>query len=235
MSQERGEEAGRFELPEYLPVDDLAPGTNVVVSGPTAAGARRVALALAAAGDRDEGLLLVSMDVGGEALLAHCETVAEDLDRERVAVVDCSGAADDQRRFAAAVGDIDGPGDVGAVGMETSRLYEELIARGHDQVRVGVVSVSTLLLSADLPTVSQFLHALTGRVVALGDLGVFLVDSTAGDRRATEALERFCDHRVTVRREDDGRPAVRIDDVVRPGGLGEWTAFDPPWDVEERD
>jgi len=235
VSQERGEGAGRFELPEYLPVDDLDPGTNVVVSGPTAAGARRVALALATAGAPGEGLLLVSADVGGEALLAHCEEVAGELDRERVAVVDCSGTDDEQRRFAPGVGDIDGPGDVAAVGVEASRLYEELLARGHDQVRVGVVSVSTLLLASDLPTVSQFLHALTGRVVALGDLGVFLVDSSAGDPRATEALERFCDHRVTVRREDDGRPAVRVDDVARPGGLGEWTAFDPPWDVVERD
>jgi KaiC/GvpD/RAD55 family RecA-like ATPase len=231
MNQERGEEAGRFAVPEYLPVDDLDPGTNVVVSGPTATGARHVALALATAGAPEEGLLLVSADVGGESLLAHCESVGGDLDRERVAVVDCSGADDAQRRFAPGVGEIDGPGDVGAIGMEASRLYEELIERGHDGIRVGAVSVSTLLLESDLSTVSQFLHALTGRVVALGDLGVFLVDSAAGDRRATETLERFCDRRVTVRREDDGRPAVRVDDVARPGGLGDWTAFDPPWEI----
>lgn len=233
MTQAPGEESGQFGVPEYLPIDDLDSGTNVVVSGPTAAGARRVALSLATAGDPEEGLLLVAADVGGASLLAHCESLDGSLERERVAVVDCSGTDDDQRRFAAAVGEIDGPGDVGAIGMETSRLYEELIERGHDGIRVGVVSVSTLLLSSDLSTVSQFLHALTGRVVALGDVGVFLVDSTAGDRRATETLERFCDHRVTVRREDDGRPAVRVDDVARPGGLGEWTAFDPPWDVDD--
>ncbi len=220
-----------FAVPEYLPVDELGPGMNVVVSGPTAAGARRVALALLTAGT-DQGLLLVSSDVAGTDLLAHCEDVGGAVDRERVAVVDCSGAADDQRRFEPGLGPIDGPDDLGAIGMETGRLYDRLADRDCDGVRIGVVSVSTLLLHADLPDVARFVHMLTGRVVATGDLGVFVVDSSAGDPRANETLERFCDRRVTVRREDDGRPAVRVDELARAGGLGEWTAFDPPWSLD---
>ena len=220
-----------FSVPEYLPVDDLGPGTNVVVSGQTAAGARQVALSLLTAGT-DQGLLLVSADVGGADLLAHCETLAGPLDRERVAVVDCSGATDERRRFEPGLGPIDGPEELGSIGMETGRLYDELADRFPDGIRVGVVSVSTLLLHADLPDVARFVHMLTGRVVATRDLGVFLVDSSAGDPRATETLERFCDRRVTVRRKDDGRPAVRVDELARSGGLGEWTAFDPPWSLE---
>lgn len=231
MREDHRQDERPFEVPEYLPLDDLDPGTNVVISGPTAAGARRVALSLLTAG-ADHGLLLVSADVAGADLLAHCEDVAGRLDRERVAVVDCSGASDDQRRFEPGLAPIEGPGDLGAIGMESGRLYDGLTDRGYDGVRVGVVSVSTLLLHADLPDVARFVHTLTGRVVATGDLGVFVVDSSAGDPRANETLERFCDRRVTVRREDDGRPAIRVDELGRTGGLGEWTTFDPPWPLE---
>lgn len=228
MSQE---EQYRYEPPEWLPLDDLDPGTNVVVTGDTATGARHVALSLAAGGPDTEGLLLISADVDGASLLAHCEDLVGALDRSRVAVVDCSGVEDEQRRFEPGADPIDDPGDLTAIGVESSRLYERLADRDYDGIRIGVVSVSTLLLEAELTDVARFLHMLTGRVVATGDLGVYLVDSTAGDRRATETLERFCDRRVTVRREDDGRPAIRVDDIARPGGLGEWTAFDPPWPI----
>lgn len=231
MSEDPRQEKRPFDVPEYLPVNALSPGTNVVVSGPTAAGARRVALSLLTADD-EEGRVLVSADVGGTDLLAHCETVGGKLDRERVAVVDCSGASDERRRFEPGLGPIDGPDDLGAIGMETGRLYDELADRVPDGIRVGVVSVSTLLLHADLSDVARFVHTLTGRVVATGDLGVFVVDSSAGDPRANETLERFCDRRVTVRREDDGRPGVRVDELGRAGGLGEWTTVDPPWPLE---
>jgi hypothetical protein len=232
MNGDRQNSEYRYGVPEYLPVDDLDPGTNVVVSGPTAAGARGVALSLLTGGGDAEGLLLVSADVDGESLLAHCDDVVGALDRERVAVVDCSGVSDDQRRFDAGVVPIEGPGDLGAIGIESSRLYESLAEREYDGIRIGVVSVSSMLLDAPLPEVSRYVHTLTGRIVATGDLGVYLVDSAAGDPRAVETLERFCDRRVTVRRENDGRPAVRVDDIGRAGDMGEWTAFDPPWSLE---
>lgn len=221
----------RYEPPEWLPVDDLDPGTNVAVTGNTATGARHVALSLAGGGPDTEGLLLVSADVDGDSLLAHCDDLVGPLDRSRIAVVDCSGSEDERRRFEPGADPIDGPGDLAAIGVESSRLYEGLADRDYDGIRIGVVSVSTLLLASELPDVARFLHTLTGRVVATGDLGVHLVDPTAGDRRATETLERFCDLRVTVRREDDGRPAVRVDELARAGGLGDWTAFDPPWPI----
>lgn len=234
MSQESH---STYEFQPDLPLEGVEAGTNILVSGPSESGAREVALRLVVTGAaRNEGLLLVSADVSGRSLLERCESIGTPLDRTRLGIVDCAGAGvDDQQRFSGHLESIQGPGDLNAIGRQLSILYETLAEKDLDGTRIGVFSVSSLLLHAPLRRVSRFVHMLTGRVIATGDLGVFLVDSAAGDRRATETLERFCDRRVTVRREDDGRPAVRVDEIGRAGGLGEWRAFDPPWPVADRE
>ncbi len=222
----RGDDA-KFRVPVDLPVDGLDPGTNVMVAGPSSRGARTVALRLVMAGvAHGEGALLLSADVGGRALLDRATDVVGEFDRSRVGVVDCSGVDDDQQRFDERGDPIDDPGDLLRIEMETSVLYETLLDRDLDRVRIGAFSVSSLLAHADLESVSRFVHMLTGRVVATGDLGVFVVDSSMQDDRTVDAIEGYCDVSIDVR-EEDGEFEVR----VRGPDSAPWT----PFATDERD
>lgn len=221
---------GRFSFPADLPLGDVAPGTNVLVTGPSGRGAREVALRLAAdLQSDDEATLLVSADVDGRSLLERCERLVPTLDRARLAIVDSSGVgADDQARFEPHAVRIEDPSALPEIGVELSTLYETLRARGHDGVRIGVFSLSSLLVHANLRAVSRFVHMLTGRVIATGDLGVFLLDEDAVDDRAVETLGQFFDGRVEVRDDEQGFS-------VRQQGLDDGEATWTPVDLRATD
>lgn len=217
----------QFEFPSSVPVDGVGPGTNIMVGGPSGSGARDVALQLVAATRSDEGTLLVSADVGGRALLERTDDVLGQVDRSRLALVDSAGFGDDQRRFAEHAESIDDPGDLMAIQMELSVLYETLVERGLDRIRTGVFSVSSLLAHADLREVSRFVHMLTGRVIATEDLGVFVVDSAMQDDRTIDAIEQFCDLTVDVRDGDGDGLELRV--RGHDASPEAWTAFTPSW------
>jgi len=216
----------RFGFPAPLFPDGVAPGTNILVSGATDSGARAVALRLTAVESyRNESQLLLSADGSGRDLLEAAEAVTDTHDPGPTAVLDCSGAADEDHRFDQLAAPIDGPGDLMAIETEFATLYEKLRQSGYARVRIGVFSISSLLAHSDLQTVSRFVHMLTGRVIATGDLGVFHIDSSLHADVAVEVFEHFCDRHVEVRRTEEG------DVERRSGGLGaepgEWRSVDP--------
>lgn len=218
----------QFSLPAGFEPTDVASGTNVMVNGSSGRGARDVALSLVLGGDDDEGVLLLSADVSGRDLLQRAESTAVDVDRDRIGIVDCSGIEDDQRRFDEHARPIDHPGDLLSIEMEFSVLYETLAERGFDRVRVGVFSISSLLAHTDLRTVSRFVHMLTGRIIATGDLGVFVVDGSMQDDRTVDAIERYCDGTIDVRETQSDGVDSAFD--IRTRGFDDemsWTPFSP--------
>lgn len=221
----------QFEFPPDLPIRSVEPGTNVLVTGPSGRGARQVALRLVTGVQRgDEGALLVSADVDGRSLLERCERLVPTLDRTRLAIVDCSGVrTGDQARFEPHAVRIEDPSALPEIGVELSTLYEALVARGHDRIRIGLFSVSSMLVHANLRAVSRFVHMLTGRVIATGDLGVFLLDEDAVDDRAADALVQFFDGRVEVRADGEDDFELRVE------GLDEQVPTWTPVDVEATD
>jgi KaiC/GvpD/RAD55 family RecA-like ATPase len=217
-----------YEFPPHLPLSGVDPGTNLLVSGPSASGARELALRLAVppAGS-DEGLLLVSADVPGRALLDRCDELERPVDRGRLGIVDCAGTVvDEHRRFSTHGDPIDDPGQLDRVGVELSTLYESIVEGGVDRVRLGVFSLSSMVSSAPHREVSRFVHMLSGRVIATDDLGVYLVDSTTTDSRLVDSVAGFCDGRIEVRSPGVGDFEVRVEGLEdQPTS---WTALDLP-------
>lgn len=218
-----------FAVPADLSLDGLEPGTNVMVGGPSGRGAREVALRLVMTGaTSNEGVILLSADVSGRALLERAENVAGKFDRGQVGVVDCSGVDDDQQRFDEHGEPIGDPGDLMGIEMEFSVLYETLVERGHDRIRLGVFSVSSLLAHSDLRDVSRFVHMLTGRIIATQDLGVFVVDETMQEDTTVDAIEQYCDGTIDVRDGDDGAFEVRVRGFdAEPASWASMTAKEP--------
>lgn len=219
-----GERGVRFGFPAPLFPDGVEPGTNILVKGAADSGAREVALRLTQPEPyRNEARLLLSADVSGRHLLDRASEVSDALDPERVAVVDCSGIADEDHRFEHH-DHIEGPGDVMAIEMAVATLYETLRASGFDRVRIGVFSVSAMLAHADLRTVSRFVHMLTGRIIATGDIGVFHVDTSLDGDVSVDVIERFCERTVEVRRTGG---EVELREYGFGSETGEWRSLDP--------
>ncbi|WP_276259706.1 DUF7504 family protein [Haloglomus litoreum] len=220
----QGSEAFRYEFQPGIPLEAAAPGTNLLVSSPSGVLARELALDLLAAGSGQESLLLVAADLDGRGLLDRLDRPARSVDRSRLGIVDCTGPGDrDEERFTTHGEPISNPGDLTSIEVEFSLLYEKIAAEA-SHVRIGLLSLSSLLAHASLREVSRFVHMLTGRIIATDDLGVFAVDASLTDERTVETLSHFCDRHVQVRNGGDGGVELRVDErMAEPGA---WAPLD---------
>jgi hypothetical protein len=209
-----------------LPIDPVAPGTNLLVSGPALGGTREVALQMLAAGEsRSDGLLLIATEDTGEVIFEDYVARGGAFDRGRMAAIDCSegqSSSDD-----ANVETVTSPGDLTGIGIAYSSLYEGLYAEGIERVRTGMFSVSTLLMYADeIQPVYRFLHTFTGRVQSADGVGICVVDPTPHDEQTIGSIMQSFDGQIEVRHEA-GQHGLRVrglpdqSEEWRPISLGE--------------
>ena len=197
-----------YDLGEVVPIEGFAsvdPGTNVLISGGRMLGKERLALELLAAGSEEEAIA-VTPDTAGGRLRDIFESVAGGLDRLRV--VDCTGASSkgsfddtDDMKYVASPGDLTG---IGMGIVKCTRDMDESV----DGLRLGVLSLSTLLRYSDPDRVFNFLHTVTGRVSAADYLGIATLDPDAHDPQDVNTLSSQFDIVVELREADDvGREA----------------------------
>ncbi|ELY57330.1 hypothetical protein C491_11109 [Natronococcus amylolyticus DSM 10524] len=195
-----------YDLAAVGPDVQVAPGTNVLVSGPPLSGKRGLALGLLEGGAaRGEGSIAVTTKDGAEAILPNFPDEAD------VGVVDCVteqrgvGTVEDDPRIKYA----SSPVDMTGIGIKLSEFLQEFYdERGLERNRVLISSVSTLLMYADLQTVFRFLHVFTGRIQSAGALGITVIDSTAHDEQTMNTLKQLFDGLIRVREGDDGEPKI---------------------------
>ena len=205
---------------DRLPLDDIRPGTTVLITGPRHEGARELGLRLLA-GPAGEGTVVVTTNQRAERVAEDCERVGIRVSGDRTAILDCVGEEDDD--IPARVLPVSGPADLTGIGMRFSDVYVDFNGDGIERVRTGLFSLSTLLSFGDLRTVSRFVHTLVGRVDTVGGLGAFLLDPASHDEQVIRTLSQFCGGRIEVRNADGG-PELRARGVPdQPDG---WLPFD---------
>jgi KaiC/GvpD/RAD55 family RecA-like ATPase len=201
-----------YDLAEVVPEADVAPGTNLLISGPPMTGKRRIAFEILGSGtNQGEGTIVVTTKDSARKVLSEYEGYVSDPDTADVGIVDCvtkqqggSNVEDDRRvKFASS------PVDMTGIGIKLSEFLEEFYeVRGHQRNRILLHSVSTLLMYSDLQTVFRFLHVFTGRIQSADALGLYVIDSTAHDEQTMNTLKQLFDGIITVEEGDDDEPIV---------------------------
>jgi hypothetical protein len=81
------------------------------------------------------------------------------------------------------------PGDLTGISLEFAKLVQRFQRAGAgDRIRVGVASVSTLLMYSDVQTVFRFLHVFTSRIRSAGLFGVFALDPGMHDGQTVNTV-----------------------------------------------
>ena len=197
-------------------------GTNVLIAGPGLTGKREVLLDLLGAA-RDPTGLLVTTKHGVDSFREGFR--ARYADDHTLRFIDCVSR---QRSMAAArdtdeVSHVSGPGDLTGIGILASgRLYNWYRADERVRGALGIHSLSTLLMYADLRRVYQFMHVLAGRVDGADCVGAYALDTVSSDPEPADRFTQLCDAVVDTRQTADGRELR-----VRGGAFGprSWTAF----------
>jgi KaiC/GvpD/RAD55 family RecA-like ATPase len=201
-----------YDLPDELSDASLQAGTNLLIAGPPLTGKREIAFEVLATGSRnDEGSIVVTTKDDAEKVLEEFASYVTDVADVDVGVVDCvtkqrgvGNVRDDPRvKYASS------PVDMTGIGIKLSEFLEEFYkVRGHEQNRILLHSVSTLLMYSDLQTVFRFMHVFTGRVQSADGLGVYVIDSTAHDDQTMNTLKQLFDAVVEVTDEGDGNRSI---------------------------
>ena len=205
--------------------DALAAGTNVLVSGPVMTGKQRVLLRLLAGGNpADHGTVVATTRTNADALARTFETLAGGVPDDRLAVVDCTGTSGSRTRRTENRRYVSSPGDLTGVGIGLTEFMRRFYHRD-GAARVGVHSLSTMLMYTEFRRLFQFLHVITGRIDSSGFVGTFAIDSSALESRELNMLLQLFDDVVETR---EGEEAVEY--RVRgadAGTLGprSWTSF----------
>jgi KaiC/GvpD/RAD55 family RecA-like ATPase len=210
-----------YESVGTLPVDGLSPGTNLLVAGPPMTGKAGLATDLLEAGceDGEQSVAVLTRD-SARALRRRCDCLGSAIDSGRAGIVDCVS-----RQRGRAVRDtewvsyVSSPSAITDVGIRLGHYFQAFHEAG-GPTRVGLVSVSTLLMYTELRRVYRFLHVFTGKVSDLDWVSVAVMEMN--DPEAVETLMPLFDGVVRTR-ESGGRREARV--LGLGGGPSEWTTY----------
>jgi len=188
---------------EHLPLEPIPAGTNILLSGSNIGGTDQLLLDILSDNDGKEGLMFISTDHGAQEIVELYEASGRSFDPNRMCILDCTkeGTSHD-----GPIREIATPADLTGIGMEFSSLFESLRQREYPKARIGLNSVSTLLLfTEDFRPVYRFLHTLTSRIRTGNGLGVATIDPDATDERALGTVAQAFDARIDVRESGEFR------------------------------
>lgn len=211
---------------ESLPIAELEAGSNVLVAGPVMTGKRRLMNALLAQGTPNErGTIVITTRKDADRTVRSFEQISGPIDEERLSVVDCTGSSRNFRtpRSSPTVQRVSNPGDLTGIGIGVTKFMRRYYEGGVG-ARLGLHSLSTMLMYSDLRRVFQFLHVMTGRISNSEFVGVFTLDDTMVDSTDVNILTQPFDAVVDVRNTPEGTRELR----VRGADIGprRWTPVD---------
>jgi len=185
-----------------LPVEELDPGTSLLVSGPPLTRKRELMIRLLG-GDPGENVAMVTTKMGAGNLLELFHEWNGGRPSGRLNVVDCVT----RERGLGTVRETDttsyvsSPRDMTGLSIELSGLFKRVHAADRP-IRFGLHSLSTFLMYHDLQRVYRMLHVLSGQIESIGGIGVFVVDSPT--ERERDILSQLIDGIVETRESETG-------------------------------
>lgn len=204
-----------YSTADSLPIDSLDTG-SYLLSGPAMSGKYDLLVDLLNEGlANDEAGLFVTTNQDAEAVFEAFEARVQP-NTSALRFVDCvSDRPGDSSPFNPGIVEyVSSPADLTGIGIGVSEQLRRLAEAEYHRTRVGVYSLSTLLMYAELETVFRFLHVLTGRIESIEGLGMFAIDPTTHDRSTINTLKQLFEGMIELRAESDTRE-------VRLVGIGE--------------
>lgn len=173
-------------------------GMNLLVSGPSMLSSGRLYDLIADGLDEGESAILITTDAGaGKAVDELARRT--DISPDRLGIIDATGEAENPDIDRARVRTLGSPGDLTGLSLEFAKLLNALQDAGTaEKVRVGVASVSTLLMYAEVRTVFRFLHVFTSRIRSAGFFGAFAVDPGMHDDQTVNTVRAIFDAEAEV-------------------------------------
>ncbi|MFB6207074.1 MAG: hypothetical protein ABEJ05_11170 [Haloglomus sp.] len=178
-------------------------GTSLLVTGSSMDVQEQIYDVLSGAGDGDETAIIITTDRSASEV-AQAFQRREAFDSSRVGFIDCTGNEGAEEVGGAPVRRLGSPGDLTGMSLEFAKLVERFEDAGAgDRVRVGLASISTLLMYTDVRTAFRFLHVFTSRIRSGQLFGVFGMDPGMHDQQTVNTVRAVFDCEARIGEGDD--------------------------------
>lgn len=218
-STEQKRESESASLREVIDTD--AVGDTVLFVGPSMTGKQTIAIDLLGAVTRAYGhpFAVTTTDTPEQLKALYRRQVSAADDLRELVVIEClpDGRTHDGGEWVYAAGS---PGDLGGIARAVADAFEDTPGRENDGPRLLVDDLSTLLLYADIETVTRFVHALMGRVTRESGVLVATLDTDGISGAERQTITRLFETVVEVRAAD-GATELRTE-----GGPDSWQRVD---------
>lgn len=180
--------------------DDLQfdTGANLLISGPAHRAADAMYDVLADGLAAEQSAIVVSTDESGDKVITTLSDRVH-VSADRLGIIDATGESETRELDEARVRALSSPQDLTGLSLEFAKLLQALDEYGAaDEVRVGIGSVSTLLMYADVQTVFRFLHVFTSRIRSAELFGAFALDPEMHDDTTTNTVRAIFDAEAQI-------------------------------------
>ncbi len=198
-----------YEVPRRLLEADVAairPGTSLLLTGPSDRSEELVYDLLACGHDNGEHAVFITTDAGAAAVVEALEARTGNFDPGLLGIVDTTDPVD--VGAAVPVERLGSSGDLTGISLGTAKLVRRMDGGG--PVRLGLVSISTLLMYVDLRTAFRFLHVFTSRVAGGEWLGLFTLDPAMHDDQTLGTLRALFDGELALGESADDGEGVTV-------------------------
>lgn len=203
-----------YRLGGDWPISEVPSGTNLMISGPPMTGKYELMHEILTL-DEDNVVVISTNDPERKIAIDY-----ESIDSQQFGIIDCVSKyqgldADDSenRKFIAS------PKNLTRIGVAFTDFYSKW---EQEPTRVGLDSLSNLLMYSDLKHVYKFIQVMTGQIFNAKWISVMTYDHSMHDEQTNHTLQDPFDGLIETR-EDNGSREFRIRGL-EPGST-EWITF----------
>lgn len=213
-SPDRDRESEPASLRDVVDID--AVGDTVLFVGPAMTGKQPMAIDLLGAVTRAYGhpFAVTTTDTPEHLRTVYRRQVSAADDLRELVVIEClpeNRTHDDDRVYGAG-----SPGDLSGIARAVADAFENTPGRENDGPRLLINDISTLLLYANIETVTRFVHALMSRVTTQKGMLVATLDTDGISDAEQQTMTRLFETVIEVR-SVDGATELRM-----ASGQGGW-------------
>ena len=177
-------------------------GSSLLLSGDSRTVRGSLLDAIAEGLDAGETVILITADTSASSVIGALRE-RDALAPERLGIVDVTNEKGPEEIDGVQVAQLSSPNDLTGMSLEFAKHLERFQKTGQaERVRVGLLSVSTLLMYGELQTVFRFLHVFTSRIRSAGLFGLFALDPGMHEDKETNTIRAIFDAEASV--TDDG-------------------------------
>jgi len=188
-------------------IGGIKKGSNVMLIGPHLSGKEAILHQILYHGAVENENAIITLTTGKSAnhILEGFNEYNKTLPLSRIAIVDCvtrsSGFAEIDNENIKFVGS---PVDLTGIGVRISQFFEKFFERKNIlNIQLHIDSISTILMYSNIQTVFKFLHVFTGRIKAIGGMGIYVIEKGMHEEQKIAILKHLFDGMIEIKSEND--------------------------------